>query len=516
MNYTDEKILILDFGSQFTQLIARRIREANIYCEIHPFSIGLEQIREFSPKGIIFSGGPNSVYDDGAPTLDKAIFDIGVPILGICYGMQLISHLLGGSVKSCEKREYGFTTIDLACESVLFKSFDKKDDHTVWMSHGDSIEQAPEGFEVVASSKSTKYAAMQNKARNIYAIQFHPEVEHTQNGFVIIKNFLFEICGCEGRWNMASFIDYQVEHIKKIVGDKNVILGLSGGVDSSVAAVLIHKAIGDQLKCIFVNNGLLRKNEADKVVATFKDNFHINLIYVDATDRFLDKLAGIEDPEQKRKIIGYEFIEVFDDEAKHIDNVGFLGQGTLYPDVIESVAVHGSSVVIKSHHNVGGLPEKMNLKLLEPFRELFKDEVRRIGLELGISDDIIYRQPFPGPGLSVRILGDVTRERIAVLQDADEIVVEEIKNAGLYRDIWQAFAVLLPVKSVGVMGDSRTYENVCAIRAVESSDAMTADWAKIPYNVLAKMSSRIINEVKGINRVVYDISSKPPATIEWE
>ncbi len=516
MNYTDEKILILDFGSQFTQLIARRIREANIYCEIHPFSIGLEQIREFSPKGIIFSGGPNSVYDDGAPTLDKAVFDIGVPILGICYGMQLISHMLGGSVKGCDKREYGFTTIDLANDSILFKSFDKEDDHTVWMSHGDSIEQAPEGFEIVASSNNTKYAAMQNVAKNIYAIQFHPEVEHTQNGFLIIKNFLFEICGCEGRWNMASFIDYQVEHIRKTVGDKNVILGLSGGVDSSVAAVLIHKAIGDQLKCIFVNNGLLRKNEADKVIATFKDNFHINLIYVDATERFLSKLAGVEDPEQKRKIIGYEFIEVFDDEAKNIDNVGFLGQGTLYPDVIESVAVHGSSVVIKSHHNVGGLPEKMNLKLLEPFRELFKDEVRRIGLELGISEDIIYRQPFPGPGLSVRILGDVTKERIAVLQDADEIVVEEIKNAGLYRDIWQAFAVLLPIKSVGVMGDSRTYENVCAIRAVESSDAMTADWAKIPYEVLAKMSSRIINEVKGINRVVYDISSKPPATIEWE
>ncbi len=516
MNYTDEKILILDFGSQFTQLIARRIREANIYCEIHPFSIGIDKISEFSPKGIIFSGGPNSVYDDGAPTLDKAVFDLGVPILGVCYGMQLISHLLGGSVKACEKREYGFTTIDLANDSVLFKSFDKEDDHTVWMSHGDSIEQAPEGFEIVASSKNTKYAAMQNKAKSIYAIQFHPEVEHTENGFVIIKNFLFEICGCEGRWNMASFIDYQVEHIKKTVGDKNVILGLSGGVDSSVAAVLIHKAIGDQLKCIFVNNGLLRKNEADKVVATFKDNFHINLIYVDATDRFLNKLAGIEDPEQKRKIIGYEFIEVFDDEAKNIENVGFLGQGTLYPDVIESVAVHGNSVVIKSHHNVGGLPEKMNLKLLEPFRELFKDEVRRIGLELGISEDIIYRQPFPGPGLSVRILGDVTRERIAVLQEADAIVVEEIKKAGLYRDIWQAFAVLLPIKSVGVMGDSRTYENVCAIRAVESSDAMTADWSKIPYEVLAKMSSRIINEVKGINRVVYDISSKPPATIEWE
>lgn len=516
MNYTDEKILILDFGSQFTQLIARRIREANIYCEIHPFSITLEQIREFNPKGIIFSGGPNSVYDKDAPTLDKAVFDIGVPILGVCYGMQLISHLLGGSVKACEKREYGFTEIELVNDSVLFKSFDMQDDHTVWMSHGDSIEQAPEGFEIVASSQNTKYAAMQNVAKNIYAIQFHPEVEHTQNGFVIIKNFLIEICGCEGRWNMASFIDYQVEHIKRTVGDKNVILGLSGGVDSSVAAVLIHKAIGDQLKCIFVNNGLLRKNEADKVISTFKDNFHINLIYVDATDRFLDKLAGIEDPEQKRKIIGYEFIEVFDDEAKNIENVGFLGQGTLYPDVIESVAVHGSSVVIKSHHNVGGLPEKMNLKLLEPFRELFKDEVRRIGLELGISDEIIYRQPFPGPGLSVRILGDVTRERIAVLQDADEIVVEEIKNAGLYRDIWQAFAVLLPIKSVGVMGDSRTYENVCAIRAVESSDAMTADWSKIPYEVLAKMSSRIINEVKGINRVVYDISSKPPATIEWE
>ena len=516
MNYTDEKILILDFGSQFTQLIARRIREAHVYCEIHPFNIDVEKIKSFNPKGIILSGGPNSVYDDNAPTIDKNILELGIPILGICYGMQLIAYLDGCDVINSDKREYGHVSIKIIKDNILFKSLDQDKEHIVWMSHGDSVKSIPAGFETIAISKNTEYAAIQNTEKKIYAIQFHPEVVHTKNGFTIIKNFLFEICSCTGKWTMSSFIDYQITHIKNTVGDKNVILGLSGGVDSTVAALLIHKAIGDKLKCIFVNNGVLRKNEATKVIDTFENNFNIDLIYIDASDRFLDKLKDVEDPEQKRKIIGHEFIEVFDEAAKKIENVGFLAQGTLYPDVIESVPIHGSSVVIKSHHNVGGLPEKMHLKLLEPFRELFKDEVRSIGLELGISEDIVYRQPFPGPGLSVRILGGITRDKIKILQEADDIVVEEIKNAGLYRELWQAFAVLLPVKSVGVMGDGRTYEWVCAIRAVSSTDAMTADWAKIPYDVLGKMSNRIINEVKGINRVVYDISSKPPATIEWE
>ncbi len=516
MNYTDEKILILDFGSQFTQLIARRIREAHVYCEIHPFNIDVEKIKSFNPKGIILSGGPNSVYDDNAPTIDKNILELGIPILGICYGMQLIAYLDGCDVINSDKREYGHVSIKIIKDNILFKSLDQDKEHIVWMSHGDSVKSIPAGFETIAISKNTEYAAIQNTEKKIYAIQFHPEVVHTKNGFTIIKNFLFEICSCTGKWTMSSFIDYQITHIKNTVGDKNVILGLSGGVDSTVAALLIHKAIGDKLKCIFVNNGVLRKNEATKVIDTFENNFNIDLIYIDASDRFLDKLKDVEDPEQKRKIIGHEFIEVFDEAAKKIENVGFLAQGTLYPDVIESVPIHGSSVVIKSHHNVGGLPEKMHLKLLEPFRELFKDEVRSIGLELGISEDIVYRQPFPGPGLSVRILGGITRDKIKILQEADDIVVEEIKNAGLYRELWQAFAVLLPIKSVGVMGDGRTYEWVCAIRAVSSTDAMTADWAKIPYDVLGKMSNRIINEVKGINRVVYDISSKPPATIEWE
>ena len=431
MNYTDEKILILDFGSQFTQLIARRIREAHVYCEIHPFNIDVEKIKSFNPKGIILSGGPNSVYDDNAPTIDKNILELEIPILGICYGMQLIAYLDGCDVINSDKREYGHVSIKIIKDNILFKSLDQDKEHIVWMSHGDSVKSIPAGFETIAISKNTEYAAIQNTEKKIYAIQFHPEVVHTKNGFTIIKNFLFEICSCIGKWTMSSFIDYQISHIKNTVGDKNVILGLSGGVDSTVAALLIHKAIGDKLKCIFVNNGVLRKNEATKVIDTFENNFNIDLIYIDATDRFLDKLHNVEEPEKKRKIIGHEFIEVFDEAAKKIENVGFLAQGTLYPDVIESVPIHGSSVVIKSHHNVGGLPEKMHLKLLEPFRELFKDEVRSIGLELGISEDIVYRQPFPGPGLSVRILGGITKDKIKILQEADDIVVEEIKNAGL-------------------------------------------------------------------------------------
>lgn len=509
-----DKVLILDFGSQFTQLITRRIRELNVYSEIHPFNIDINSIKEFNPKAIILSGGPSSVYEEDAPKIDKELLNLNIPILGICYGMQIIVHTLGGVVEHSEKREYGQTNIDITDNTSIFSGFSNKG--LVLMSHGDSIKQVPEGFTVVAKTDNTPYAAIENKEKNIYAIQFHPEVNLTENGIKIIENFLFNICRCEKNWNMHSFIEMEIENIRETVGDSNVILGLSGGVDSSVAAVLIEKAIGKQLKCIFVNTGLLRKDEEKKVISIFRDNFNIELIYVDASKRFLDKLKGISDPEEKRKIIGYEFVKVFDEESKNIENAKFLAQGTLYPDVIESVSIRGSSAVIKSHHNVGGIPKDMKFELLEPFRELFKDEVREIGLELNIPEEIIYRQPFPGPGLAVRILGEITEESVKILQEADAIVVEEIKNAGLYRKLWQAFAVLLPVKSVGVMGDGRTYERVCAIRAVDSIDAMTADFAKIDYEVLAKISSRIINEVKGINRVVYDISPKPPSTIEWE
>lgn len=509
-----DKVLILDFGSQFTQLITRRIRELNVYSEIHPFNIDINSIKEFNPKAIILSGGPSSVYEEDAPKIDKELLNLNIPILGICYGMQIIVHTLGGVVEHSAKREYGQTNIDITNNTSIFSGFSNKG--LVLMSHGDSIKLLPEGFTVVAKTDNTPYAAIENKEKNIYAIQFHPEVNLTENGIKIIENFLFNICRCEKNWNMHSFIEMEIENIRETVGDSNVILGLSGGVDSSVAAVLIEKAIGKQLKCIFVNTGLLRKDEEKKVISIFRDNFNIELIYVDASKRFLDKLKGISDPEEKRKIIGYEFVKVFDEESKNIENAKFLAQGTLYPDVIESVSIRGSSAVIKSHHNVGGIPKDMKFELLEPFRELFKDEVREIGLELNIPEEIIYRQPFPGPGLAVRILGEITEESVKILQEADAIVVEEIKNAGLYRKLWQAFAVLLPVKSVGVMGDGRTYERVCAIRAVESIDAMTADFAKIDYEVLAKISSRIINEVKGINRVVYDISPKPPSTIEWE
>ena len=511
-----DKILILDFGSQYTQLIARKIREQKVYCEIHPFNYSVEKIKEFDPKGIILSGGPSSVYGKDAPIIGKEVLELGIPVLGICYGMQLISHLLGGRVFSSDKREYGRTEIQILADKAIFEGFDTNQKKTVWMSHGDKIEQLPEGFEVLAKTDNTPYCAAADFTRRLYTVQFHPEVVHTQGGVQILRNFVFGICKCCANWDMGSFIQRQLKEIKEKVGDKNVILGLSGGVDSSVAAVLINKAIGHQLKCIFVNNGVLRLNEAEKVIDMFRNHFDVDLIYVDASERFLKKLKGVEDPEKKRKIIGHEFVEVFDEEAKKIKNVKFLSQGTLYPDVIESVSFKGPSDVIKSHHNVGGLPEKMNLELLEPFRELFKDEVREIGRELGIADEVINRQPFPGPGLAVRIIGEITKERLDILRAADDIVSSEIKAAGLYNKLWQSFAVLLPVKSVGVMGDERTYESVCAIRAVESQDAMTADWAKLPYDVLGRISSRIINEVKGINRVVYDISSKPPSTIEWE
>lgn len=515
-NVNLDKILILDFGSQYTQLIARRIRELNVYCEIHPFNYDLDKIKKFNPKGIILSGGPSSVYQENAPYCSQEIFSLGLPVFGICYGMQLTSFFLGGKVIPSEKREYGRAAIEIIESKGIFKSFKAGQKFDVWMSHGDKVDAIPEGYEQIALSENTAFTAIANYEKNIYGVQFHPEVVHSANGTEIIGNFIFEVCKCDPNWNMKNFIETQVQEIREKVGDKTLICGLSGGVDSSVAAVLLNKAIGHQLKCIFVNNGVLRENEAEKVIKIFRDNFHIDLIYVDAEDRFLEKLKGVTDPEQKRKIIGYEFIEIFEEEAKKLENVEFLAQGTLYPDVIESVSLKGPSAVIKSHHNVGGLPEKMNLKLVEPFRELFKDEVRLVGKEMGVPDEIVNRQPFPGPGLAIRIIGDITKQRLSVLRQADTIVVDEIRKAGLYNKVWQSFAVLLPVKSVGVMGDERTYENTCAVRIVGSVDGMTADWSQIPYEVLGTISSRIINEVKGINRVVYDITSKPPGTIEWE
>jgi len=509
-----DKILILDFGSQYTQLIARRIREFKVYSEIFPYNKPISNIKDFHPKGIILSGGPSSVYDKDAPKISKEIFEIGVPILGICYGIQLITFIFGGNVHSSEKREYGFAQIEIKNVSKLFEGL--QNSFQVWMSHGDKIDKLPNGFESIAFTENSPYAAIKSVDNTIWGVQFHPEVVHTTFGKDIISNFCFKICKATPNWNMGSFINQSVDTIRDAVKDKIVICGLSGGVDSSVAAVLIHRAIGDQLKCIFVNNGVLRKNEAEKVVKVFRDNFKINLKYVDAEELFLNKLEGVTDPEKKRKIIGNTFIEVFEKESQKLGDVDFFAQGTLYPDVIESVSFKGPSATIKSHHNVGGLPETMKFKLIEPLRELFKDEVRELGHELGIPDDIIYRQPFPGPGLAIRIIGEVTKERLDILREADDIIVSEIKKTGLYREIWQSFGVLLPVKTVGVMGDERTYENVIALRAVNSVDGMTADWVKLPYDVLGKISNRIINEIRGINRVVYDISSKPPATIEWE
>ena len=517
-----ERILVLDFGSQYTQLIARRVREAKVYCEIFPFNAGLEKVKAFRPKGVILSGGPSSVYDAGAPLIAKAHLDLGVPVLGICYGMQLLTHVLGGQVAKSSKREYGRAELNIHKNEGLFSGVgsdlgtpNSELGTVVWMSHGDRIERMPEGFHAIAHTDNSPTAAMADEERKFYGVQFHPEVVHTPQGVQILRNFVYTVCGCKPTWTMASFVDYSVGEIKKAVGNKQAVCGLSGGVDSSVAAVLVHKAIGKQLVCIFVNNGVLRKDEAMKVQLSFKD-MGLNLKYVDASSEFLTKLNGVEDPEKKRKIIGNTFIEVFEREALAVGGAEFLVQGTLYPDVIESVSFKGPSAIITSHHNVGGLPEKMKLKLVEPLRELFKDEVRAIGREMKMPDDIIDRQPFPGPGLAIRILGEVTEPRLSILREADAIVIEEIKKAGLYKEIWQSFAVLLPIKTVGVMGDERTYENVVAIRAVTSQDGMTADWAKIPYELLGIMSNRIINEVKGVNRVCFDISSKPPSTIEWE
>ncbi|MEK6724993.1 MAG: glutamine-hydrolyzing GMP synthase [Deltaproteobacteria bacterium] len=513
-NIHSQKILILDFGSQYTQLIARRVREQKVYCEIHPYNIGLEKIKGFGGKGIILSGGPSSVYDKDAPVVDKGLFALGLPVLGVCYGMQLMTHLLGGVVAKAHRREYGRADVTLDDNSDLFKGLSGSE--VVWMSHGDRIEKFPDGFSPIAHTDNSPVAAMKDAKRRFYGVQFHPEVVHTPRGKEILWNFLFEICECKPAWTMGSFIDSQVKEIRERVGRRGVICGLSGGVDSAVTAVLIHKAIGDQLTCIFVDNGLLRAGEARKVEEVFRKYFHINLVAIDASDRFLNRLNGVEDPEKKRKIIGNEFIYLFEEEALKLKDIGFLAQGTLYPDVIESVSFKGPSATIKSHHNVGGLLDKMSLKLVEPMRELFKDEVRALGRELGMPDEVIDRQPFPGPGLAIRVLGQVTKKRLEILRNADVIILDEIKKVGLYTKIWQSFAVLLPVKTVGVMGDERTYENVIALRAVESLDGMTADWVRLPYDLLAEISSRIINEVKGVNRVVYDISSKPPSTIEWE
>lgn len=513
MSATHETVLILDFGSQYTQLIARRIREAGVYSEILPFNTSAEEIERRNPIAIILSGGPSSVFDAGAPWPDARIFDFEGPLLGICYGMQLLARHFGADVEPSTRREYGKVMVDRKKEDQLLA--DLPDRFQVWMSHGDHILNTPAGFEVLAASDSA-IAAMGLPGREIYGLQFHPEVVHTPLGKEILKNFLFRVCQCRGDWTVRSFVDEAVERIRSQVAEGQAICGLSGGVDSTVAALLVHRAIGDRLVCIFVDNGLLRKNEFSKVLTLFESRLHLNIIGVDASERFLHRLRGVVDPEQKRKIIGEEFIRVFEEESRKIGNTRFLVQGTLYPDVIESVSVKGPSAVIKSHHNVGGLPEVMDLDLIEPLRELFKDEVRRVGLELGLPNEFVVRQPFPGPGLAVRIIGEISPARLQILREADDIVVSEVKKAGLYDKIWQSFAVLLPVQSVGVMGDGRTYENVIAVRAVQSLDGMTADWVQLPYELLGRIANRIVNEVRGVNRVVYDISSKPPSTIEWE
>ena len=514
----NELVLVLDYGAQYSQLIARRVREAGVYSELHPCTLPLEKIAALRPKGIILSGSPHSTYEPGAPLSSPGVFDLGIPVLGICYGLQLIAYQLGGEVDTAARREYGeaFLTIDDA--SDLFRGVTADSDRglRVWMSHGDHITRMPPGFEAIAHTANAPVCAIRQKERKIYGVQFHPEVVHTPKGTEILRNFLFAICGCAPTWSPAAFVDEAVAHVRRAAPRGNVLCALSGGVDSSVTALLLQRAIGDRVRCVHINNGLMRKDESEAVVRTFRDRFAIPLAYVDATETFLGALAGVADPEEKRKIIGRVFIEIFEREAKAIGDVEYLAQGTLYPDVIESTSFRGPSVTIKSHHNVGGLPATMRLRLIEPFRELFKDEVREVGAKLGLPDELLWRHPFPGPGLAVRILGPVTRERLALLREADAIFTDEVRRAGLYRDIWQGFVVLLPVRSVGVMGDGRTYGESVALRAVASVDGMTADWFRMPHDVMAAISSRITNEIPGINRVVYDVSSKPPATIEWE
>lgn len=507
-----EMIVVLDFGSQYNQLITRRIREFGVYSELHPHTISVEEIKKMNPKGIIFSGGPNSVYDENSFRCDERIFDLGIPVLGICYGMQLMTIHFGGKVEKAKHREYGKATLSVKNDTKLFARLPKE--QTVWMSHGDLVVEAPEGFTIDATNASCPIAAMSDESRKLYAVQFHPEVRHSVYGNDILKNFVFDVCQCSGNWTMENFIEMEIEKIRQTVGDKKVLCALSGGVDSSVVAVLIHKAIGDQLTCIFVDHGLLRKGEAESVMKTFSEGFNMNVIKVDARERFLNKLKGVSDPEQKRKIIGNEFIYVFDDEAAKLEGIEFLAQGTLYTDIIESGTA--TAQTIKSHHNVGGLPEDMQFKLIEPLNTLFKDEVRALGTELGIPDEIVWRQPFPGPGLGIRVLGEITEEKLEIVRESDFILREEIKKAGLDRDIWQYFTVLPNIRSVGVMGDARTYDYTIGIRAVTSIDGMTSDWARIPWDVLEVISTRIVNEVPHVNRVVYDITSKPPATIEWE
>ncbi|MBA9087512.1 GMP synthase (glutamine-hydrolyzing) [Fontibacillus solani] len=512
MNKPNEMIVVLDFGGQYNQLIARRIRDLGVYSELLPFNTPVERIRKLAPKGIVFSGGPSSVYAEDAPHIDPAVYDIGVPIFGICYGMQLMAQQLGGKVERAAKREYGKADVDFAQESRLTKGLESK--QTVWMSHGDHVVELPEGFVVDASTDHAPIAGFANKALNMYGVQFHPEVRHSVHGNEMIKNFLYEICGCEGNWSMETFIEDAIRDIRAQVGDNKVLCALSGGVDSSVVAMLIHKAIGDQLTCMFIDHGLLRKGEAESVMETFVGKFDMKVVKIDAKERFMSKLAGVDDPEKKRKIIGNEFIYVFDEESSKFDDFKFLAQGTLYTDIVESGTA--TAQTIKSHHNVGGLPEDIKFELVEPLKALFKDEVRKVGTECGLPDEIVWRQPFPGPGLAIRVLGEVTEEKLKIVRDSDYILRDEIAKAGLDREIWQYFTALPNMKSVGVMGDARTYSYTVGIRAVTSIDGMTADWARIPWDVLEKISVRIVNEVENVNRIVYDVTSKPPATIEWE